>query len=41
VWYKAYPGLTLINMTRNARIRAGLERAQMSDAEVSAWLALL
>jgi hypothetical protein len=41
VWYKAYPGLTLINMTRNARIRAGLERAQMNDAEVSAWLALL
>jgi hypothetical protein len=41
VWYKAYPGLTLVNMTRNARIREGLERARMSDAEVSAWLALL
>jgi hypothetical protein len=41
VWYKAYPGLTLINMTRNARIRVGLERGQMSDAEASAWLGLL
>jgi hypothetical protein len=41
VWYKAYPGLTLINITRNARIRAGLERARPSDAEVSAWLGLL
>ena len=41
VWYKAYPGLTLINMTRNARIREGLERGPMSDAEVSAWLGLL
>lgn len=41
VWYNAYPGLTLINMTRNARVREGLERARMSDAEVSAWLGLL
>jgi hypothetical protein len=41
VWYKAYPGLTLINMTRNTRIRAGLERARVSDDEAAAWLALL
>jgi len=41
VWYKAYPGITLINMTRNARIRAGLECARMSDAEASVWLGLL
>jgi hypothetical protein len=41
VWYKAYPGLTLINMTRNARIRQGLERARMSDGEAAAWLGLL
>lgn len=41
VWYKAYPGITLIDMTRNARIRAGLERRRMSDDEVAAWLRLL
>jgi hypothetical protein len=41
VWYKAYPGLTLINMTRNACIRQGLERARMSDREAAAWLGLL
>jgi hypothetical protein len=41
VWYKAYPGLTLIDLTRNARIRQGLEMAHPSDAEVLAWLKLL
>jgi hypothetical protein len=41
VWYKAYPGLTLVDMTRNARIRQGLERERMSDGEVAAWLRLL
>lgn len=41
VWYKAYPGLTLIDMERNARIRQGLEQSDPSDAEVLAWLKLL
>jgi hypothetical protein len=41
VWYKAYPGLTLINLTRNARIREGLERTRLSDDEALAWLRLL
>jgi hypothetical protein len=41
VWYKAYPGLTLIDMERNARIRQGLEQGDPSDAEVLAWLKLL
>jgi hypothetical protein len=41
VWYKAYPGLTLIDLERNSRIRQGLEKAQPSDAEVLAWLKLL
>ena len=41
VWYKAYPGLTLIDMTRNSRIRQGLENGRMSDREVASWLALL
>jgi len=41
VWYKAYPGLTTFDLTRNARIRAGVERKLMSDAEARDWLALL
>lgn len=39
VWYKAYPGLSLIDITWNARIRQGLERGSMSDAEIRQWLA--
>ena len=41
VWYKAYPGLTLIDIKRNQRIREGLQRAEMSDAQALAWLKLL
>jgi len=41
VWYKAYPGLALVDLKRNQRIREGLERAQMSDAQALAWLRLL
>lgn len=41
VWYKAYPGLTIFDMTRNTLIRKGLERPSMSDAEAAEWLALL
>jgi hypothetical protein len=41
VWYKAYPGLTLIDLTRNARIREGLEQPWMNDSETLAWLRLL
>ena len=41
VWYKAYRGLTLTDLERNQRIREGLERAQMSDAQALAWLRLL
>ena len=41
VWYKAYPGITALDMIRNHRIRAGLERPTMSDDEVLAWLSLL
>lgn len=38
VWYKAYPGLTLYDIARNARIRQGLERHAMSDTEIRRWL---
>jgi hypothetical protein len=41
VWYKAYPGLTTFDLVRNMRIRAGLERTAVSDAEVLEWLSLL
>ena len=38
VWYKAYPGLTLIDIARNARIRQGLERKTMTETEIRQWL---
>jgi hypothetical protein len=41
VWYKAYPGLTLIDLERNHRIRQGLQSTHLSDAEALAWLRLL
>ncbi|MGA8261947.1 MAG: hypothetical protein WB783_17175 [Arenicellales bacterium] len=41
VWYKAYPGLTLIDIRRNQRIREGLQPASMSDEQALAWLKLL
>jgi hypothetical protein len=41
VWYKAYPGLTTFDLLRNARLRDGLERPAMSDAEIREWLGLL
>jgi hypothetical protein len=41
VWYRAYPGLTAIDVERNARIRQGLESLSMSDQEVREWAALL
>lgn len=41
VWYKAYPGLTLTDLERGRRIRDGLERAEVGEAEALAWLKLL
>jgi hypothetical protein len=41
VWYKAYPGLTLLDIDRNQQIRAGLERQFSSEAQTLAWLRLL
>jgi hypothetical protein len=37
VWYKAYPGLNLVDIARNTRIRCGLERKKMTDAEIRRW----
>ena len=41
VWYKAYPGLTAVDLERNVRIRQGLESSSMSDREAREWVALL
>ncbi len=41
VWYRAYPGLALVDLKRNQQIREGLELAQVSDAQALAWLKLL
>lgn len=41
VWYKAYPGLTALDLQRNSAIRRGVERTDMSDREAREWLALL
>ena len=40
VWYKAYPGLSSVDLQRNTRIRQGLEQLEMSATEVSQWLSL-
>jgi hypothetical protein len=41
VWYNAYPGLALVDLKRNQRIREGLARASVTDAQALAWLQLL
>lgn len=38
VWYKAYPGLTAVDLARNTRVRRAFERPAMSDAEIREWL---
>jgi len=39
VWYKAYPGLTTLDLARNSRIRNGFEKAMMDDDEIRRWIA--
>lgn len=41
VWYKAYLGLTAIDLERNTRIRQGLESRSLSEPEAREWAALL
>lgn len=41
VWYKAGPGLAAFDMQVNTRIREGLERETMTEAETRRWLALI
>jgi hypothetical protein len=41
VWYKAYPGLTAIDLERNGRIRHGLEATSLNEQEAREWVSLL
>jgi hypothetical protein len=41
VWYKAYPGLSAVDLERNTRIRRGLETSSMTDEQVRDWVTLL
>ena len=41
VWYKAYPGLTAVDLERNARIREGIDSSSMSEAEAREWIGFL
>jgi len=40
-WYKAYPGLTAVDIARNSRIRRGMQKENPSAQEVRQWLSLL
>ena len=41
VWYKAYPDLTATDLSRNSRIREGVEIRQSSEARIREWLSLI
>ena len=41
VWYKAYPGLTAVDLERNRRIRQGLDADSLSEQQATEWAALL
>jgi hypothetical protein len=40
VWYNAHSGLSAFDLKRNALIRDGIERNDMTDAELRRWVAL-
>ena len=41
VWYKAYPGLTAVDLERNGRIREGIDSPSLTDHAAREWVALL
>ncbi|MGB5492990.1 MAG: hypothetical protein WBM97_00720 [Sedimenticolaceae bacterium] len=41
VWYKAYPGLTAVDLHRNSRIREGVEVRPSSPDALREWLSLI
>lgn len=40
VWYNAHAGLTAVDLHRNSRIRQGLQKSALSEAEASEWITL-
>jgi hypothetical protein len=40
VWFKAYPGLTALDLKRNTLIRQGIEQSAMSESNLRQWVAL-
>ena len=41
VWFKAYPGLTALDLARNARLRTGLAPSMMDEDAARQWIALI
>jgi hypothetical protein len=41
VWYNGHPGLTALNLERNALIRQGLENPAMTASQLQQWVQLL
>lgn len=41
VWYKAYPDLSAYDLSRNSRIRQGVEVRQSNETEIKEWLSLI
>ena len=41
VWYKAYPGVTAVDLERHGRVRIGLEFASLGGHEAAEWVELL
>jgi hypothetical protein len=41
VWYRAYPGLTAVDLERHGRVREGLEAASLGGRELVEWVELL
>ena len=41
VWYKAYPGLTAYDLSRNSKIRAGVKEYPVNDKQLREWLRLI
>ncbi len=40
-WYRAYPGMTAVDLERNTHIREGLEAEKLNNQQIQRWLALL
>jgi hypothetical protein len=40
-WYKAYPGMTAVDLARHGRIRKTLESKNPPEREIREWLTLL